>query len=429
MKHNHRNYLQFWAELVFATKATVIFLILLFSLVSFTNCYMISEMSKYNKVIDRSHEMQLEGRYFYQLGFSSLNFKASDYERLLNLRLESKNIRDVTFLNFYSGDGAEGEYNNWDKFFFIYNLSDSHDDPTKILTVHDINNIPVNSLEINHVLLDESARKIYKTGDHINLYIEYKADVNDHNLTDACIDVVVDGFIRRDEVIIDTSHGTLVDLSSVFTTVLDPTDTTAEALNAGWPAYFCFCSVLSDNGHLINFNEDMPLLLIITPEEGVDQGSFINDIEQSGLKPQELVSYEQLLNNYQDSHADELRLIKTFGIAIIILTICVVLTVFVGWYTYKRNELGIFVLSGCPWKAAILLSASPYYFSILIGGFLGFSVWSMYEKFYRFELNTIGWKTAGLLMTVYIFIYSLGVFIYYFMFKRCSPVELYRTRE
>ena len=97
MKHNRRNYLRFLAELVSASKATVIFLILLFLLVSFSNSYMISEVSKFNKIIDRSHEMELEGRYFYRLGFSTFNFDASDYRRLIDQLLDSKSIKDVTF--------------------------------------------------------------------------------------------------------------------------------------------------------------------------------------------------------------------------------------------------------------------------------------------------------------------------------------------
>lgn len=428
MKHNRRNYLRFLAELVSASKATVIFLILLFLLVSFSNSYMISEVSKFNKIIDRSREMELEGRYFHQLGFSAFNFDASDYRRLIDQLLDSKSIKDVTFLNYPSTVAANGSEESWDTGFVVYGLSDSHANPVEILEIHDTDNNLISTLEVNHVLLDESAMAEYKKGDQIKFFTYYLPVDSDYHLEEISFDVIVDGFVRRDEIVFEPGRNP-ANLSNILTTVYDPLDGIAEALEGGAHGYYCFCSVLENNDELINFNEETPLLQIITPVDGVDQSTFFNDVKQCGLRPQELVSYDQALNSYLDRHAAEIRLIKTFGISIIILTVCVVLTVFVSWYTYKRKELGIFVLSGCPWKAAILLSATPYYFSILIGGLLGFSAWSLYEKFCRFELNTIGWKTAVLLMTAYICIYSIGVAVYYFMYKRFSPIDLYKDRE
>lgn len=428
MKTEHRNYLHFWADLVFKEKAAVIFLMLLLSLVSFSNCYMISEVSKFNKIIDRSHEMHLEGRYFLQIGYSTFSNTPTENKELLNRLLDSKSIEDVTFLNYFSGGGTDGDDINWNTVFFIYNLSDSHVDPTRILSIHDINNVPISSLEVNHVLLDEEAKKNYKVGDHIKLYTYYYDSDTDERFKSVIIDAVIDGFIRRDELVIDTSH-TPVDLSLIFTTVYDPTHDTAEALKEGIPGCFCVCSVLSTNGNLINSNEDLPCLAIITPKEGIEQTAFFNDIKQCGLMPQELMSYEQLLDNYLASHKDEIRLIKTLSLAISMLTVCVIITLFVSWYTYKRKELGIFVISGCPWKKAILFSVMPYYFSIVVGGLVGLSGWALYEKFEKIELNVIGWKTAFFLMLSYIFIYSIGVLIYYLMYIRYSPVSLYRDRE
>jgi len=126
------------------------------------------------------------------------------------------------------------------------------------------------------------------------------------------------------------------------------------------------------------------------------------------------------------NHKDEIRMIKTFSLAISLLTLCVMITIFVSWYTYKRKELGIFVISGCSWKTAILLSVLPYYFSIIIGGLSGFSGWALYEKYWKTEFNVIRWKTFLMLIVVYIIIYSIGVLIYYLMYRRSSPVSLYR---
>ena len=320
-------------------------------------------------------------------------------------------------MNYPSTVAANGSEESWDIGFVVYGLSDSHANPVEILEIHDTDNNLISTLEVNHVLLDESAMAEYKKGDHINLFTYYHPADSNHHLEEISFDVIVVGFDRRDEIVFEPGRNP-ANLSNILTTVYDPSDGIAEALENGVHGYYCFCSVLSNNDELINFNEETPLLQIITPVDGVDQSTFFNDVKQCGLRPQELVSYDQALNSYLDRHAAEIRLIKTFGISIIILTVCVVLTVFVSWYTYKRKELGIFVLSGCPWKAAILLSATPYYFSILIGGLLGFSAWSLYEKFCRFELNTIGWKTAVLLMAYYICIYSIGVAVY-----------LYKDRE
>lgn len=434
MKHNRRNYLRFLAELVSASKATVIFLILLFSLVSFSNCYMISEVSRFNKIIVRSHEMHLEGRYFFQGGLAGFLRSDAENRELLNSLIDSESIKDVTVLNYFSGGGVVSDFvvgnsENWETGFCLYNLSDSHKDPSRILTVHDINDVPITSLKPNHVLLDETARKEYKVGDHINLSIIYFPSDAHTPYSEAVIDVVVDGFIRSDEMVIN-SNRSLVDLSLVFTTVCDPLEGTGETQQVeGHRIYLGVCSVLSANGQLVNSNEDSPCLYIITPEDGAEQTVIFNDIKQCGLNPQDLISYERLLDNYLANHKDEIRMIKTFSLAISLLTLCVMITIFLSWYTYKRKELGIFVISGCPWKTAILLSVLPYYFSIIIGGLSGFSGWALYEKYWKTEFNVIRWKTFLMLIVVYIIIYSIGVLIYYLMYRRSSPVSLYRDRE
>ena len=433
MKHNRKNYLRFLAELVSASKATVIFLILLFSLVSFSNCYMISEVTKFNKIIDRSHEMHLEGRYFFQGGLAGFLRSEAENRELINNLIDSESIKDVTVLNYFSGggvvsDSVVGNSEDWETGFWLYNLSDSHKDPSRILTVHDINDVPITSLEPNHVMLDETARKEYKVGDHINLCITYFPSDAHTPYSEAVIDVVVDGFIRRDEMVINTNRNP-IDLSLVFTTVCDPSEDTGVAQFEGHRIYLGVCSVFSANGQLINSNEYSPGLYIITPEDGVEQTVFFNDIKQCGLNPQDLVSYERMLDNYLANHKDEIRMIKTFSLAISLLTLCVMITIFVSWYTYKRKELGIFVISGCPWKTAILLSVLPYYFSIIIGGLSGFSGWALYEKYWKTEFNVIRWKTFLMLIVVYIIIYSIGVLIYYLMYRRSSPVSLYRDRE
>lgn len=433
MKSGHRYYLQFWADLVFKEKAAVSFMIMLFFLVSFSNCYMISEASRFSKIIVRSREMYLEGRYFCQGGLADFLRSDAEIRELRNSLIDSESIKDVTVLNYFSGggvvsDSVVGNSEDWKTVFSIYNLSDSHEDPTRIMTIHDINDVPITSLEPNHVLLDETAQKEYKVGDHINLSIIYFPSDTHTPYSEAIIDVVVDGFIRSDEMVINTNRS-LTDLSSVFTTVCDSLEGTGEAQVEGYRLYLCVCSVLSANDYLINYNEYFPCLYIITPETGAEKTVFFNDVKRCGLNPQDLVSYESLLDNYIANHKDEIRMIKAFSLAISLLTLCVMITIFVSWYTYKRKELGIFVISGCPWKTAILLSVSPYYFSIIIGGFLGFSGWALYEKFWRTEFNVIGWKTSLLLMVAYIFIYSIGVLIYYLMYRRSSPVSLYRDRE
>ena len=311
MKSKQRNYLSFWAELVFKEKATVIFLILLLFLVSFSNCYMVSEATRFNKIIERSREMHLEGRYFWQMGFFSFQNTRAENMELINRLIGSEHIKDVTVLNYFSGGGVVGDHDNWEKGFCMYSLSDSHEDPTKILTIHDINDVPITSLEPNHVLLDESARKDYKVGDHIGLYTNYFASDTDTLYSEAVIDVIVDGFIRRDEVVINTSR-TPVDLSRVFTTVSDPLEGTGEYWIEGHRIYLSVCSVLCVDGHLVNSNEDLPGLVIITPEDGAEQTVLFNDIKQCGLNPQDLVSFEQLLDNYLTNNKDEIRFIKTF---------------------------------------------------------------------------------------------------------------------
>ena len=433
MKTGHRHYLQFWAALVFKEKAAVIFMMLLFFLVSFSNCYMFSEVSRFNKIIVRSHEMHLEGRYFCLGGLAGFLRSDAENKELTSNLIDSESIKDVTVLNYFSGGGVVSNYvvgnsEDWETGFCIYNLSDSHEDPTRIMTIHDINDIPITSLEPNHVLLDETAQKEYKVGDHINLSIIYFPSDAHTPYSEAVIDVVVDGFIRSDEMVINTNRS-LIDLSQVFTTVCDPLEGTGEAQVEGHRLYLSVCSVLSANEQLINYNEYSPCLYIITPEDSAEKTVFFNDVKQCGLNPQDLVSYERLLDNYLVNHKDEIRMIKTFCLAISLLTLCVMITIFVSWYTYKRKELGIFVINGCPWKTAILLSVSPYYFSIIIGGLLGFSGWVLYEKFWRTEFNIIGWKTFLMLMVAYILIYSIGVLIYYLMYRRSSPVSLYRDRE
>ena len=422
-----RNNIFLCADFIFEAKTTVLFLILLFSLLSFMNCCSISYNLKSRYFSLRARQMELSGKYFYQLGFRP-DANYSDDKELIRRLIDSDSIDDVICLNYFSGTGVDNSQGKWNSLFVIYNLSASHIDPEKILSVNNIAGEPISSLKPNHILLDDTAKNKYKIGDYFPMWIEYiSTDPNIH-VEEASIDVVVDGFFSREESVIYTGHR-LTDLSSVFTTVYDPIHPIDSMIIDGYPSYYCICSVLKHNNTIINFGESLPLLLIISPEDGVSREELFNDLSECGLNPQETRSYEQLQKSLYEKNDKEQRFSRVIAISITVLSICVLIGTFMSWYTFKRKELAIYVLCGGAWKKCILLSVSPYYFSIIVGGMLGPAVWSIYKRFILNELNNIPVKTILLLILTYCGIYTIVVFIYYILFKHLSPAELYRTKE
>lgn len=419
--------LYLWADYIFEAKATVLVLILLLSLTSFINLSIESKQKQFEKYLYRSEQMQLNGRYFYQLGYRP-EASYTDNEELIEALTNSKSIKDVTCLNYFSGVGADSKEGELNSLFAIYNLCDSHVDNNKILSVRDYKGKLINYLEPNHVLLDESARTKYKIGDHFSLCIEYISTSPDIHVEEAFIDVEIDGFIRQDENVIYTGHQ-LTDLSRIYTTVYDPSHPIESMVIDGYPTYYCVCSVLVTNGRVINYNELVPQLLIIKTNDGINHTELFNELSKCGLDPQKIVSYEKLKDNYCKKHEDEVRVLSIYAVSSTILTICVVLCIFIDWYVNKRNELAIFVFCGCQWKNSILLSVSPYYFSIIVGVCFGSLFFTWYKKQIANELNNLTIVNELILLTTYLCIYSLAVFIYYSVFKRYSPVELYRTKE
>ena len=427
MKNRFLNRAGLWADLVIEAKLTVSVLAVLISLISFLVCWAVSNEIKYNYISVRSQQMKLQGRYFYQLGFRT-ETDYSDNEELIRELLSKKSIQDVTCLNYFSGTGADVVEGEWRSLFLIYNLSDSHEDKGKILSVPGLDGQVISYLSPNHVLLDESANGEYSIGDHFNLRIEYISTYPNTHVEEADIDVTVDGFVRREESIIYTGHQ-LTDLSRVFTTVYDPTHPIENAVIGGYPSYYCICSVLEYEGKSINFNETLPQMLVITPRDGADLDDLYQDLSECGLNPQELRSYEQLFDEYTAVNAQNRRLALIFLFSATGTAACVVFGIMLSWYTFHRREIAIYTLCGGSLKSSIMLSASPYYFSIITGGLVGVLAWILYERFIKVEATSITGLMPVLLIVIYIVFYSAALLVYYLFYRRISPVDLYRIKE
>lgn len=420
-----KNALCLWAEYIFEELTTVIFLILLLSFMTFEICNMYTLVQRYNSILEVSK--YLNDVYFYQLGFRADSTYKEDKEWIESL-IRSGYVEDVTPLNYFSGNGAEIEDGEWETIFAVYNISSSHEDPSRIIPIRTIDGAIIDTLSPNKIILDESANSRYEIGDSFEMWIQYISVEDEIKVEESIIPVEVVGFVSRDEMVIYTGHQP-TDLSRVYSTVYNPLHSLETMIIGGYPSYYCIASSFKDGNKTINYSEITPQMLLITPEKGVDENAFLSELEEYGISSNEIVSYSQLKENYVKDHFEELRHCTMIIIIMVIITITTMLVVFIDWYTQKRSELAILTFCGATWTKSIVITVSPYIFSLFMGTVLGSILWNTYTFIVKSEMIIIKWYWYLLLFFVYGLLFGLGVMVYFCKYKKLVPADIYKTRE
>ena len=401
------------------------FLTVMVSVMTFEICDVYTQVRRYNAILDVSKV--LSDKYFYQIGFRAGSTYKDDKEWIESLRGLDQ-VDDVISLNYFSGNGAEIENGEWTTIFAIYNISSSHEDESRIIPIRTTDGTTVDSLQPNEILLDESAESVYEIGDRFDLWIQYVSVEDSIRVEESIIPATVVGFVSKNEMVIYTGRQP-TDLSNVYTTLYNPSHSIETMIIGGYPSYYCLASCFKDGDKTINYSEISPQMLLITPKENVNEDEFLSALENKGLSRDGIVSYSQLKENYIRNHQEEIRHCIALIIVVSAITISTVLTMFVDWYTRKRNEVAILTVCGSTLSRSIMLSVSPVYFSFMMGTLIGSLLWNTYELIVGSEMIMVQWYLYVVLFLVLSGVFSVGVLLYYFKFKRMSPFELYATKE
>lgn len=408
----------------------VAILSILICLVTLTNCYTYVAFREYNAFSSLIKKWDFNDYYFYSLGmFDSVNVE--DIKSLNSVQnLIAINDDNGCGFAFLLKDGKEIDFDSnpqdiFERSFWVHNLSKNQHDVAEIFSIRTVDGRTINRLEPNQILLDEDAQKFYKKGDTILVSFDASYyDGEEYILNIQNIEAEIVGFVSKDMLIIESGRGNGLDY--IFRPLDSfPDDTIVSfEMEMGVPASHLITSVFECEGTYYNVEEDYPVLLMIKKNEDASVEDFILDLDSVGIGATKLNYFDDMWQEFQRNHKETVRNSLIFQIVAIVVTLVVIVSSFVEWYTHKNYELIIYNICGCPWKECVLLTAVPNVLALIIGTLIATVVWNFSNSSSRIS----PWVFA-LYLVAYMVVYIFILIIYYLLYRNKNTSALYNSKE
>ena len=429
-----KNTLYLWAEIVFEERIQILFMMILVIVITFASSLAITSFLRYSSVISGAHMMKLDDKYFCQASFN-FNLMSDDERKDTIERIRSLEcVDDCICTGFFNGSGVQlkqsatipGTLDNSDYecVFVAASLTCDSESPEEIFPVVTTDGRFVTSLLPNHILLDEAASSVFTKGETFSFLTMVNTD---DGIEYSEYELTVDGFVDGKSLMFDDTNS-LNDLSQLLQPIYNLKDTAVDRVVDGDKGcYYILASILDNGIHRLNFNETSPSLLILSVRDGYSGEDLENALSEEGLTTE---SYSALEKAYKEEYSNEMRS------SLIMLSVSAILIIgtlsgcFINWYSSKKKELVIYTLLGATWNESIMLSITPYLFSICIGVALGSLMSRLKALFIDYdssEILSVGWYF--MIFALCILVYGLTSLIYLLIYRKQSPVELYKAKD
>lgn len=411
-----------WADIVWEEKWRVILLAILICVITIANCSAYSQYKKFNYF--REIHPYMENAYFSANASKVQNNRYASLSRENILNIKENEVYNV--LCFSYGMDLTGYLNQKGDSIQLYSFPVDFSS-NRILPVRTIDGRIITELKPNEVLLDDSAKRLYAIGDVITIkaFGIYGTAIEPRFNDDVLYQFKVVGFVSRtDYIVTDAGMRTLND---IYNPVKDLSVYYGDGNHVrGIISYL-------DNGRFILCDGLLSQTLsgvVFIIKDGYTEKDLRDELISQGYDDSMLISYNSMLERYEHDYADEIRTSKIMLIVSIILSVAVIASAFFSNYICKRRELAIYVLLGNTWNQSVFLSLTPYVLSLVLGTLMGCSYWYYNTQIQAGDMGlSIPSGLFIILFLIYLILFSILGLLYFYVFKKLSPVEQLRDKE
>ena len=433
-----KNKLLLWSTVIFDELGSILLLVLLMILLTITVSFSFVTVRRYNRFKAAGELFSIRGSFFYRLsldeGFIS---NKNDHKRMLDKINSLDSVKRAVGLNTNSyfmtivstprmKDGVEDYPQEGDGVGVIgvtFVASDySSDDIFPVITT---DNRIIRKMNTDQIILDESARSVYSVGDKIwvdGIAVDYETG----ELEPRYAQVEIIGFISRNQLILNSGSGKR-DLKSLYTTLHDLEGETETV--EGVPFYFGLATGFAGKHDVYFSSLNDPQMLVITKNEEYSETEMLRQLEGIISNPDAVTPYSYYEEVYENEYYTEIKLSIIYTILASVLATVSLISFLKRWYDNRKEELIIYYVLGTTWRESILISLSPYIFSLVTGILTGALLWNAYS--YRTEdyLNRIVPISFVMLFVVYLLLFIICALPYYLSNVKKNPIEIYKSRE
>lgn len=278
-----------------------------------------------------------------------------------------------------------------------------------------------NKNQNNVVILTHAAMEYYAIGDTIKLELLSGLPFSTKEEDRPIVILTVAGFLKYD-ILLNSSLYPCGGLSEIFTPI-DPVGPDGrETLQFDGIVY----GLEDAKGTPCPIEKSMGFL--ITPKAGQDINDLANRIAQVVITKQWVDTGPDLYRQYWEQNIASARAIVAMMLTCFSLSLSVLVAGTVLSLMQQQKEMSVFYCFGATWRQSVLLVVAQKIPVILAGYFLGILLYLKYGAagFYYGSDNLFKWQYICISLPICLGFFALGIFPFYLMTVRKSPMELFR---
>lgn len=282
----------------------------------------------------------------------------------------------------------------------------------------------IREMNYDQIVLDESAQSVYSVGDKIwvdGVYVDFDKQLIEPRY--AQVEII--GFVSKNQLIINSGSNT-GDLKAFYATFHD-FEGEAE-VEDNLPLYFGLATGFAGNHEVFFSSINDPQMLIIFKNGDYSESEMIEQMKGIISNPTAVTPYKYYEEVYEKDYYTEIKLSIIYMFMSIVLVFVSLIVFLKRWYDTRKEELITYYILGTTWRESVLMSLSPYFFSLFLGSLLGALIWNKYSLETDDYLNMVKPTFYICLFLAYVVLYICCALPYYLMNMRNNPIEIYKCK-